>query len=245
MSRGGSRSRRRAGGRGQRRRASPCSQRGDKGPEPARPRASCRADRSRRSRIPSSHGARVFTAAGSTRGVTVERADSARGMSLAYCGERGRGRRVSPVLGSGPALQLRRDPLTVSRCRRVSGAGRWAGSGPVMVHAASGSSSLCPPFSTTCWPPSGPALVFARKLSSRLRRGSHHIRRGPRNASPLIGLCRMLQGSPCAAIRRSTHTTSIGMSRSSLRRRGGVRGAAGSTRLSRASGFASGVPSSG
>jgi hypothetical protein len=57
--------------------------------------------------------------------------------------------------------------LTVSRCRRVSGAGRWAGSGPVLVHAASGSSSLCPPLSTTCWPRSGRALVFARKRSSR------------------------------------------------------------------------------
>jgi hypothetical protein len=85
-----------------------------------------------------------------------------------------------------------------------------------MVHAASGSSSLCPPFSVTGWPPSGPAFVFARKLSSRLRRSSRHIRRGPRNASPLIGRCRTLHGSPCAAIRRSTHTTSIGMSRSSI-----------------------------
>jgi hypothetical protein len=182
----------------------------------------------------------------STRHSGSKCADSARGQLWTIAASDAARVSFAGILGRDPALQFEACfLLTASRCRRVSGAGRWCGSGPAMVAAASRSSSLWPLFSTTRWQPSRPALVFARMLSAPLCRSSCHVNRARTNGSPLIVGARHCTDCPAPIPGGRRKGRLIGMSRSSLQRRGGVRRAAALTRLSLALGSASGVPSSG
>jgi hypothetical protein len=182
----------------------------------------------------------------STRHSGSKCADSARGQLWTIAASDAARVSFAGILGRDPALQFEACILlTASRCRRVSGAGRWCGSGPAMVAAASRSSSLWPLFSTTRWQPSRPALVFARMLSAPLCRSSCHVNRARTNGSPLIVGARHCTDCPAPIPGGRRKGRLIGMSRSSLQRRGGVRRAAALTRLSLALGSASGVPSSG